>query len=33
MPHVGADLIRDGMDAAELDRARLSEEAPVASFS
>ncbi len=32
-PHVGADLIRDGMDGAELDRARLSEQAPVASFS
>jgi len=31
-PHVGADLIRRGMDGADIDRARLSREAPVAAF-
>jgi LysR family transcriptional regulator, cys regulon transcriptional activator len=31
-PHISSDLIGRGMDGAELDRARLSHEAPVAKF-
>jgi LysR family cys regulon transcriptional activator len=31
-PHIGADLVRMGMDGTELDRVRLSHEAPLAKY-
>jgi LysR family cys regulon transcriptional activator len=32
-PHIGADLVRKGMEGAEIDRGRLSQEAPLAKFA